>query len=74
MILKVTHMGIIKFFGKILLGIWDFFFMFFGMPYEKQAERLQVDGIDLRGPENEKTGHQYYRANRVSNDKKSNNA
>ncbi len=35
--------------------------------YEKQATKLDLDEMEptLRGPENEKTTHQYYRANKV---------
>ncbi len=55
---------------RFFLGIWDFFFLFLGVPYEEQAKRLNLDGIEpvMSGPENEKTTHQFYRANKVSND------
>ena len=54
---------------KIVIGVWDFFFLFMGAPYEKQAERLKLDELEphLSGPENEKTTHVFYRANKVSN-------
>jgi hypothetical protein len=52
---------------KFLVGIWDFIFFFFGFTYEKQATKLDLDGMEsmLGGPENEKTRHQFYRANKV---------
>lgn len=61
---------LIKGIFKIFVGIWDFIFFFFGFPYEKQAEKLNLDDIDhiIRGPENEKTSHQFYRANKVGNE------
>lgn len=59
--------GVIR---TLIIGIWDFFFLFLGVPYEEQAKRLRLDDIDplMTGPENEKTTHQFYRANKVSND------
>lgn len=53
-----------------IVGIWDFIFFFFGFTYEKQATKLDLDGMEpmLGGPENEKTAHQFYRANKVSKD------
>ncbi len=52
---------------KIFVGVWDFIFFFFGFTYEKQATKLDLDEMEptLRGPENKKTTHQYYRANKV---------
>ncbi len=57
--------GLVK---KVLIGIWDFFFFFFGMPYEEQAKKLDWDEKDatFRGPENPKTKKTHYRANKVS--------
>jgi hypothetical protein len=59
---------LIKNIFKIMVGIWDFIFFFFGFTYEKQAEKLDLDKMDdiIKGPENKKTGHQFYRANKVS--------
>lgn len=53
---------------KFIVGIWDFVFFFFGFPYEKQANKLDLNKLDdtLRGPPNEKTTHKIYRANKVS--------
>jgi len=61
---------LIKGIAKIIVGVWDFVFFFFGFPYEEQAGKLNLDDIDhlIRGPENEKTSHQFYRANKVSNE------
>ena len=58
-------LGLIK---KLLIGIWDFFFFFFGMPYEEQAKKLDWDAKDatFRGPQNPKTKKTHYRANKVS--------
>jgi len=64
--MKYFFTTIIKYITKFFLGIWDFIFFFFGMPYEEQAKRLKVDRIDMRGPKNEKTKHTSYRANKVS--------
>ena len=52
---------------KFFVGIWDFIFFFFGFTYEKQATKLDLDEMEpmLGGPENEKTSHQFYRANKV---------
>ena len=63
-------MNYIKKYTKMFfVGIWDFIFFFFGMPYEEQAGKLDLEKIDsvLRGPENEVTKHQFKRANRASN-------
>jgi len=59
-----------KYIVKFFVGIWDFFFFFFGCPYEKQATKLKLDELDpvLCGPKNEQTTHQFYRANKVSNE------
>jgi hypothetical protein len=59
--------SIIKFF----VGIWDFIFFFFGFTYEEQATKLDLDAMEpmLGGPANEKTTHQFYRANKVTSDK-----
>lgn len=61
--------GAIKRYGVIFfVGIWDFVFFFFGMPYEEQAGKLKLDEMDdlISGPENEKTTHQFFRANKVT--------
>ena len=60
---------IIKYIVKFFVGIWDFFFFFFGVPYEEQATKLKLDELDpiISGPKNEKTTHKIYRANKVSN-------
>lgn len=52
----------------VFVGIWDFIFFFFGMPYEEQASKLKLDKMDhlISGPENEKTTHQFFRANKVT--------
>ncbi|MDQ7046835.1 MAG: hypothetical protein Q9M39_04160 [Sulfurovum sp.] len=54
-------------FRGIILGIWDFIFLFFGMSYEKQSDRLNLDkhDKDIRGPDNPKTKRTVYRANKV---------
>jgi len=51
-----------------VVGIWDFVFLFFGVPYEEQAKKYDLSKIDpdLRGPDNPKTSHTIYRANRAS--------
>jgi len=61
-------MAIWHFVRQFLIGIWDFIFFFFGMPYEEQAKKLKFDEHDaaIRGPENPKTNKTYYRANKVS--------
>lgn len=61
---------IIKYSIKVIVGVWDFIFFFFGFTYEKQAEKLDLDELDslITGPKNEKTGHQYFRANKVGQD------
>ena len=58
---------LIKNIFKGIVGIWDFIFFFFGFTYEKQAGKLDLDEMDhiIKGPENQKTGHQFYRANKV---------
>ena len=55
---------------RLFIKIWDFIFFFFGMPYEKQAKKLDWDEKDaaFRGPQNPKTKKTYYRANKVSKD------
>lgn len=60
------------FIRRFLIGIWDFFFFFFGMPYEAQAKKLNWDENDaaFRGPENPKTKTTIYRANKVSKNQK----
>lgn len=52
---------------SIAIGIWDFIFFFFGMPYEEQAKKLNLDEHDkaLRGPKNPKIKTIVYRANKV---------
>jgi hypothetical protein len=57
--------------AKTVVFIWDFIFFFFGFPYEKQAEKLDLDKYDgmIRGPDNEKSTRTFFRANKVSNDK-----
>ncbi|MDQ7043926.1 MAG: hypothetical protein Q9M40_00960 [Sulfurimonas sp.] len=61
-----------KYIRMFFVGIWDFFFFFFGMPYEKQAEKLDLDKIDpmLRGPNTKKPNYTVYRANKVQSPKK----
>ncbi len=61
-----------KYIRMFFVGIWDFIFFFFGMPYEKQAEKLDLDKIDptLRGQNTGKTKYQVYRANKVQSPKK----
>lgn len=56
---------------RIAIGIWDFIFFFFGMPYEEQAKKYNLDAHDktIRGPENPKTEKTYYRANKVGSKK-----
>jgi hypothetical protein len=55
---------------KTVVGLWDFLFFFFGFTYEKQAGKLDLDKMDplITGPKNEKTGHQFFRANKVGKD------
>jgi len=62
---------VFKYTKKLIVGIWDFVFFFFGMPYEEQASKLKLDAYEeiIGGPRNEETGHQFYRANKVSNEK-----
>jgi hypothetical protein len=64
MVMKNIFRPVIKFF----VGVWDFIFFFFGFTYEEQATKLDLDGMEpmLGGPENEKTTHQFYRANKVT--------
>ena len=50
---------------NIAVGIWDFIFFFFGMPYEAQAKKLDLDDKAIRGPDNPKTKRTVYRANKV---------
>ncbi len=66
--MKSLYITIKKFIVAIFVGMWDFVFFFFGFPYEKQAEKMKLDEIDdvITGPENEKTTHRFYRANKVS--------
>lgn len=54
--------------SRFFVGIWDFIFFFFGFTYEEQAAKLDLDAMEstLGGPENEKTRHQFYRANKVA--------
>jgi hypothetical protein len=58
---------IIKIVAKFFVFIWDFIFFFFGMPYEKQAKKLDMEKHDpfMRGPEDEKPKYTVYRANRA---------
>lgn len=65
--MKSLFFGIINLVKKIIIGIWDFFFFFFGMPYEEQASKLKLDEFDelITGPKNEKRNHQIFRANKV---------
>lgn len=58
-----------KYFVKIIVGIWDAVFYIVGAPYEQQAKKLDAEKVDplFRGPENPKTDHKAYRANKVSN-------
>lgn len=55
----------------IAIGIWDFIFFFFGMPYEEQSKKLKLDEYDkdIRGPANPKTKKTFYRANKVGSKK-----
>jgi len=52
----------------IISKIWNFIFIFFGITYEKQAKEVDFENLDplMRGPENEKSTHKIYRANKVS--------
>lgn len=52
---------------RIGLYIWDFIFYFLGAPYEKQAGRLDDEKAEsfFRGPENTKSSHKIYRANKT---------
>ena len=62
-------LGIItKYSIRTIVFIWDFVFFFFGMPYEKQASKLNLEELDstLRGGENKQSTHKVYRANKVS--------
>lgn len=52
---------------KIFLGIWNFFSISFGFPYEEQAKKMK--DYDARGKDNPKRKHTVYRANKVSKDK-----
>ena len=65
-------MKILNMIKKFFIFIWDFIFIFFGMPYEQQAKKLTFDEDDkaIRGPENPKTKTTIYRANKVSNESK----
>jgi hypothetical protein len=56
---------------RIAIFIWDFIFLFFGMPYEEQGKKLDFDKYDkdIRGPENMKTKKTVYRANKVGSTK-----
>ena len=67
MILSVFKF-IIKLVVKFVVFIWDFIFFFFGMPYEKQASKLDMQKHDplMRGPEDEKPKYTVYRANRAA--------
>lgn len=58
-----------KYIFKPIIFVWDAISLFFGFPYEKLAKKLDLDGMDssIRGPENQKTTHKAYRANKVSN-------
>jgi len=55
----------------VAIGIWDFIFFFFGMTYEAQGNKLDLDKHDktIRGPENPKTTRTVYRANKVGSEK-----
>lgn len=57
-----------KYIIVFFVGIWDFVFFFFGMPYEEQASKLKLDEMDdlISGPENKKTTHHFFRANKVT--------
>jgi len=52
---------------KFFTFIWDFILFFFGMPYERQCDKLKLDENDsmLRGPDNPKRNKIYFRANKV---------
>ena len=68
--MKYFFKAVLKYIVKFFVGIWDFIFFFFGMPYEEQACKLKLDEYEdiIGGPENEQTEHQFYRANKVSNE------
>ena len=68
--MKSLFKTIIKYIIKFFVRVWDFFFFFFGCPYEEQASKLKFDELDpvITGPKNEKTSHQFFRANKVSNE------
>lgn len=68
--MKFILLLIIKYIVKVIVGLWDFIFFFFGFTYEKQAEKLDLDELDslITGPKNEKSGHQFFRANKVAKD------
>ncbi len=53
---------------KIIVRTWDFIFYFFGITYEAQANRLNLEELDniISGPKNEKVTYTVYRANKVS--------
>lgn len=63
--MKYIHklLGIIS---KVFVGIWNFFSLFFGFPYEEQAKKMK--DYDARGPNNPKRKDKVYRANKVSKD------
>ena len=54
------------------IGIWDFIFFFFGMPYEEQSKKFKLDKHDkaIRGPKNPKSKKTFYRANKVGSKEK----
>lgn len=68
--MKFIVLLIIKYIVKAIVGIWDFIFFFFGFTYEKQAGKLDLNELDplITGPKNEKSAHQFFRANKVGKD------
>ncbi len=66
--MKFIFSLIVKYIVKAIVGVWDFIFFFFGFTYEAQAGKLALDEWDplITGPKNEKTVHQFFRANKVS--------
>ncbi|MBT5935959.1 hypothetical protein [Sulfurimonas sp.] len=55
---------------KPIIILWNIFSLFFGFPYEKQCDKLELEKYDkdIRGPDNEKPKYTVYRANKVSNE------
>lgn len=68
--MESIYKTLMKYIVKSIVWIWDFVFLFLGVPYEEQANKLNSEEWEpvMGGPENEKTTHQFYRANKVSNE------